>query len=129
SGSYSLQMNLSKNVAKKYNVRLALGPQYTSSVSSLQKEYSNEGWGFDGDASFTVYLPGKLEVFSDASYSFKEATEAFDEDFRRLIWNGGVRKKFLKTDELILSLYANDILNENVGFDRRAFNNTIVQNN
>ena len=129
SGNYSVQLNLSKNVAKKYSARLAFGPQYTSSVSSLQKEYTNEGWGLDGDASFTVYLPKKFEVFSDASYAFKEATEAFDENFERLIWNGGVRKKFLKTDELILSVYANDILNQNVGFDRRAFNNRITQNN
>ena len=129
SGNYSLQLNLSKNVAKKFSAGLSFGPQYTSSVSSLQKQSSNEGWGFDGDASFTVYLPKKFEVFSDATYTFKEATEAFDEDFERLIWNGGVRKKFLKTDELILSVYANDILDQNVGFNRQAYNNRITQKN
>lgn len=129
SQNYSVQADFSKNVVKKYNARLTFGPQYTSSVSSLQKQYSNEGWGFNGSASFTIYLPQKFEIYSDANYTFQEATEAFDEDFERIIWNGGLRRKFLKTDELILSVHANDILNQNVGFDRRAFNNTIVQNN
>lgn len=63
-------------------------------------------------------------MFSDANYTYTEATQVFDDSFERLIWNGGLRKKFLKTDALVLSVFVNDILEQNAGFNRSAFNNT-----
>src|SRR5690606_6939423 len=129
SNSYNASVNISKFVQKKYSIWLDLGPSYSSNVSSLQKERSDKGWGFNGSASASIFLPAKFEVFSDADYTYNEATQAFDEDFERLIWNGGFRKRFLKSDELILTVYANDILNQNVGFNRNAYNNVITQSN
>jgi hypothetical protein len=129
SNSVSSGFYLSKYVQKKYSANVNLGPSYTSSESSLQKELSNEGWGFNGSASFNVFLPAKFEVFSDANYTYTEATQVFNDNFERLIWNGGLRKKFLKTDALILSLQVNDILNQNVGFSRNAYNNVNTQTN
>lgn len=115
---------ISKYVQKKYSVSVDVGPTYNSSESSLQKELSSKGWGFNGRASFNVFLPAKFEVFSDANYTYTEATQVFDDSFERLIWNGGLRKKFLKTDALVLSVFVNDILGQNAGFNRSAFNNT-----
>lgn len=127
SKSISFGANIRKNVQKKYSFYLNAGPSYSSSATSLQKELSNEGWGVNGYGGATVYLPAKFEVFSDASYTYNQATQTFDEDFERMIWNGGLRKKFMKTDELILTFKVNDILNQNVGFNRNATNNMNTQ--
>lgn len=127
SNRVSLSANLSKNVQKKYSFYTNFGPSYNSSTSSLQKERSNEGWGFNASGSVKVYLPAKFEVFTDVQYTYTQATQVFAEDFERAIWNGGIKKKFLKTDELILSLNVNDILNQNVGFNRRSYNNVDSQ--
>jgi len=127
SNTFRTSLNVSKYVQKKYSIRLEGGPSYTSSTSSLQKERSNEGWGFNSYASFRVYLPAKFEIYSDANYIYNEATQAFDEDFQRLLWNGGLQKKFFKKDELTLSISANDILNQNVGFNRSSYNGINTQ--
>src|SRR5690606_18377342 len=129
SNSVNVNLDLSKYAQKKYSLRLSTGPSYSANISSVQKNLSDEGWGFNGNAFFNVFLPAKFEVFSDAQYTFTEATEAFAENFERLIWNGGFRKKFFKKEELILSVTANDILNQNVGFRRNAYNNVITQSN
>lgn len=124
SNSVSSAFYVSKYVQKKYSASIEVGPTYTSSEASLQKELSNKGWGFNGRASFNVFLPAKFEVFSDANYTYTEATQVFDDSFERLIWNGGLRKKFLKTDALVFNIFVNDILEQNAGFNRSAFNNT-----
>ena len=129
SNSVNVNLDLSKYAQKKYSIRFSAGPSYSANISSVQKNLSDAGWGFNGNAFFNVFLPAKFEVFSDARYMYTQATEAFDENFERLIWNGGFRKKFFEKEELILSVTANDILNQNVGFRRNAYNNVITQSN
>lgn len=116
----SFNFNANQHVQSKYSVRFSAGPSYTSNVSSLQKNRASNGWGFNASGSSSVFLPGKFEIETDLSYSYSGATQVFDEDFERLIWNARLQKKFLKTDELIVSLQANDILNQNTGFNRNA---------
>jgi hypothetical protein len=108
-------------------LQLGGGPSYTTGESSLQ-QINNNGWGTNGNASFTVYLPGKVEIRSDATYQFTAATASFNDDFERTIWNAAITKKFFKQDNLSLSLSGNDLLNQNVGFSRSAYSNRITQN-
>lgn len=124
SDAVSFHLRVSKNVQKKYSFNLGFGPNYSSSTASLQKELSNKGWGYSGNGSARVFLPAKFELYSDASYNYTQATQAFDDDYSRFLLDLGLRKKFLKTDELILSVFMNDILKQNIGFNRSSFNNT-----
>ncbi len=129
SDAFSFQFNVRKHVQQKYSFYFNAGPRYTKSTASLQKELSNEAWGVNGNASANVFLPGKFELFSDANYTYTPATQVFDDSFERLIWNGGLRKKFLKADQLIFTFRANDILNQNIGFSRNTFNNVNTESN
>ncbi|WP_129716899.1 outer membrane beta-barrel family protein [Pedobacter sp. SYP-B3415] len=126
--SYSGNLSFSQYKPKKYNFRLEAGPQYNTSQSSLQPEINNNGWSANGNASFRVYLPGKVELGSDASYNYRARTQSFNEDFERILINANLTKKFFKQENLSLVLSGNDLLNQNVGFDRRASNNLIIQN-
>lgn len=111
---------LNQNKLDKYSFIFTVGPTYSASTSSLQEASSSRGWGLDTFLGFTVYLPAKFEIKSNNSYEYAQATQVFDEDFERLILNASVRKKFLKSESLILSIQANDILNQNIGFGRRT---------
>ncbi len=128
SNAYSLNLTINKYEAKKYEMYVRLGPSYNTSQSSLQKQLNNNGWNFNGQGSFAYYLPYKFEVSLDGNYIYQQKTVSFDEDFQRFLLNSTVRKKFLKTDNLVLSLSGNDLLNQNRGFNRSAFGNTITQN-
>lgn len=128
SNSYRGSLRFRQYVQKKYDINIAAGPTYNTGQSSIQKQVNNNGWGFNSDASFTVYLPGKVEISSDANYEFTEKTASFNQNFDRLIWNSSISKKFLKGDNLQLTLSGNDLLNQNVGFSRYAYGNNITQN-
>ncbi|PST85126.1 TonB-dependent receptor [Pedobacter yulinensis] len=126
--SYSGNLSFSQYKPKKYNFRLEAGPQYNTSESSLQPDVNNNGWSANGQASFRVYLPGKIEIGSDANYNYRARTQSFNEDFERLLLNASLTKKFFKQENLAIVLSGNDLLNQNIGFDRRASNNLIIQN-
>jgi len=128
STTYSIQLGLSKYEEKKYDFNIRFGPNYTVSGSSLQPEINNNGRGFNGNYYFNFFLPGKFEIASDGSYEFRGKTETFNTDFNRTLINAVIRKTFLKSDNLKLSLSGNDLLNQNVGFTRSTSGNLITQN-
>jgi hypothetical protein len=118
---------VSKYVPKKYNFNISAGPTYTISESSLQ-QVNNNGRGFTGNWWMGVYLPGKFQLSSDANYQYTAATQSFNQDFSRLLINASLIKSFFKDENLKISLAANDLLNQNVGFSRSAYGNIITQN-
>jgi outer membrane receptor protein involved in Fe transport len=125
--SYAAGLNLSKYKEKKYSVYLNFGPSYNLSESSLQKNISNNGWGMTGSSSVTIFLPAKLEFNTDGNYEYRGKTQTFNENFQRLLLNAQVTRKFLKKEEIRLSLSVRDLLNQNKGFDRSAYGNIINQ--
>ena len=125
--SYGLDINLNKYVEKKYSFYSRFGPTYNISRASVGNFGNSDGWGWTGYASGNVQLPGKFEVNTDAQYEFRGKTQTFNETFSRLLWNASLTKKFFKSDNLKLMMTVNDILNQNVGFDRTAYNGNITQ--
>lgn len=126
---YTPQLSLSRYKEKKYDVYVNFGPSYTTNESSIQKNINDNGWGFKGNGEVGIMLPLKFEVGTSGRYEYRAKTQSFDTDFHRFIWNATISKKFLKSDGLKLSLSANDLLNQNVGFNRTASGNMITQSN
>ncbi len=126
--SYSGGLSVSKSKQNKYDIHISGGPSYTTSESSLQPDVNNNGWGFNSTGAFSLYLPGKFQIGADLNYTFTEATQSFAENFDRTLLNAYIMKKFMKTDNLRLRISGNDLLNQNIGFNRSAYNNTISQN-
>ena len=120
-------VSLAKYKSGAYFFRFSAGPAYTVLSSSLQGTRS-QNWGVDASANFSLNLPGKIEIVSDANYAYKTKTEAFDRNLNRFNWNASISKKFLKTENLKLSLRGNDLLNQNRGFNQSIYGNMIVQN-
>ena len=126
--TYNVGLRASKYVPKKYDFNFNFGPTYTISGSSLTPDISDNGRGFNGNGSFTVYLPGKFQISSDGNYQFRAKTQTFDTDYHRTIINASLAKTFLKDDNLKFTLSGNDLLNQNQGFDRTANGNYVIQN-
>jgi len=127
SNSYSAKINFSKYLDEKFDFNFAFGPVYNISSSSLQA-INNNGYGFNGYSYFNLYLPGKFQIGYDANYDYTAKTQSFDQNFGKFILNASVSKKFLKEQNLKLSLSGNDLFNQNVGFSRDASGSTITQN-
>lgn len=131
SSSYQTNLNISKYKQKKYSMYFAGGPTYnvnkTTGTSNSQQQLDNSGWGFTTNSSVSVFLPAKFEIETNGNYEFRGKTKAFNETFDRFIWNASISKKFLKDETLRASISANDLLNQNVGFNRRASANSVNQ--
>ena len=127
SNSYSTGLTFSQN-KNKYDFRISGGPSYNDSRSSLPSSTNNQGWGARGNGSFNVKLPGKIQISSDAQYEYTAKTKTFNQDFERIIINASIAKKFFKAENLQIRISGNDLLNQNVGFDRSASNNMFVEN-
>lgn len=128
SNNYSVNLDVSNNVAKKYNFYISVGPSYNTYKTTLKTTPNNNGGGLNSSGSFTIHLPGKLEIGSSYEYTLTKKTETFNEDVDYFIFNSSLSKKFFKEEALKLSISGNDLLNQNIGFRRNTYGNTISQN-
>jgi hypothetical protein len=127
SNSYGFTVGVSKYAEKKFSFNLRFSPSYETQESSLNENVNSNGLATNGYGSFTVYLPGKVQISSDANYRYNAATASFGESFEQTIINSSISKSFFKGDNLKFTLSGNDILNQNRGFNRYASSNTITQ--
>lgn len=128
SNTYGVTLQANEYVAKKFDFNVSFGPNYTFSGSSLQPNINNNGRGFTGRGGFTVFLPGKFQISSDADYQYRAKTQTFADDFHRTLLNASLIKTFFKEEDLKFTLSGNDLLNQNKGFDRNVQGNFITQN-
>lgn len=126
--SVSLSASAYKSKSGKYDFDFDFGPSYNVQQSSLQTALNSNGWGLRGNGGFRIYLPAKFEIGTTVNYEYNAPTAVFDDSFSRVLINSHLSKKFLKNDQLSLRLSGNDLLNQNIGFSRNAFNNYISQN-
>ncbi|MGN8072236.1 outer membrane beta-barrel family protein [Mucilaginibacter sp. SG564] len=125
--TYSASLRLSKYKQKKYDFWAGAGPTYTVNSQSLQTQLNNNGRGFNAYGGFNVYLPAKFQIGTDANYQYNAATQSFNEDFRRTTLNASITKAFMKDESLKLSISGNDLLNQNVGYNRTGSANQLTQ--
>jgi hypothetical protein len=125
--NYSGQIRISKYKEKKYEIYSSFGPNYTISNSSLLTNINNNGRGFNANGGFNVYLPTKFQLGSDIDYEFTAKTQTFNQDLKRNLLNANITKTFFKNDDLKLTLWGNDLLNQNLGFKRSVSGNFIQQ--
>jgi hypothetical protein len=79
-------------------------------------------------ATFQWTLPWMhLKINTDATYTIN-GQRADGYNLAYLILNADISKTFLKTENLILSLQANDMLNQNINAQRQVNGNVITDN-
>jgi hypothetical protein len=128
SSTYSGGLNINKYVENKYDFYVSFGPRYNVSESSLQKDINNNSRGFYGYSYTNVYLPAKFQLSSDLEYTFTGKSETFNQDIYHTNWNITLTKSFLKEKNLKVSAAVNDLLNQNIGFNRSSNGSMITQN-
>jgi hypothetical protein len=108
---------------------ITIGNTYTynnpvSSLSSISNQpYATQKYFIDGEWR----LPHHIQIKSDATYTINTGRAAA---FNRNIFiiNFEISKAFLPTENIILALSANDILNQNLNLQRQINGNVITDN-
>jgi hypothetical protein len=126
--NYGINNDIVKSKDKKYDLRLSTNATYTSSSSSVQSNIKTNYWTFTISPNIDFFLPKKFQVHTEAFANLRQKTSAFNYNTNTLIWNAWIGKKFFKNDALMLKASANDLLNQNAGFNRNVTSNYISQN-
>ena len=127
SNNYTLGLNLNKWKEKKYGIGIFSSATFTESVSSIQEGIKTNYWTFNVRPDIDFFLPLKFQVHTDCDFNFRQKTSVFDANTNVILWNAWLGKKFLKNDVLLVKVSANDILNQNKGFNRTVTSNYISQ--
>lgn len=127
--NYSIGPSINKyNEGFALNVNLS--PSYNmSSTTLLGIPTKNDSYGATGNFDIMKRITPNINISTNGNYQYIGKSQAFDKADNRLIWNAAINRMFLKDKTLKLSLAAKDLLNQNSGFSRSAYNNTINQSN
>lgn len=115
---------ISYNNPKKYTFRIEENPTYNF-YSNKALNQNNRFWGNTIEADASVYLTKKMVLRSDIEYFWQQARPPFTTNFNRTLWNASIRHRFLKQNNLEAFMSVNDILNNNVNYNRSTYANVI----
>ena len=126
--TYSVSIILYKTKLKKYEFYLLGQGGYTKNKASLQPNIKNNYFYYSLNPSADIYILKKFQLHTDANYLWQQKSQAFTDNFHRTIWNAWLGRTFLKNDQLIVRVSCNDILNQNNGYERSAYNTYFSEN-
>lgn len=96
-----------------------------SSLSSFSNEpFSNQNYGFD----FRWTLPKGFVIATDGRYTINQQPGEGFYDLKFFVWNAEISKSFLSTQNLVISLVGNDMLNQNINAARQVNGNVVTDN-
>jgi hypothetical protein len=118
---------ISFNKTQKIDINLGPRLNWTRTTSSIRPDEPTQYWTQEHYIDISVFLPWKMELNSDCTFSLREKTDAFDRNTNAIRWNARLDKKFLKNGAAVLRLSAFDILDQNIGFQRNVNSNFISE--
>jgi hypothetical protein len=127
--SYRLNYSIYKFKENKFDVNYYSSVSYNTSVSSIQPGKETNFYTHSHNIYFNYTLPKKFEINSNVEANFRQRINAFDQDNNVILWNGYIGRKFLKNDKGMLRIQANDILDQNRGYNRFVNSNIIREEN
>jgi len=99
---------------------------YNRNISNLNNQNGNEYITQTPSLYLEAKLPKKFEIYTNCDLNMRPATDVFAKRNVYFI-EAGVKKGFGKKNNFELNLHVNDLLNQNVGFQRNITTNLVSQ--
>ncbi|MDE3144460.1 MAG: outer membrane beta-barrel protein [Bacteroidota bacterium] len=128
SSNYTFGLFASQVKEKKLDNSIRADATYTTSTSSIQQNITTHYWTYTIHPDLDFYFSKKWHLHTDCDFIFRQKTSVFDNNNNVIFWNLWFDKKVLKSNALMIRVSANDILNQNKGFNRTVNSNFISQN-
>lgn len=128
SGTYTTGAGFWKSKEKKYEIGFNYSASYTRSTSTINSGITTHYFTQEIQPSGDYYLPYKFQVHADCNINLRQKTSVFDNNNNVVLLNAWIGRKFLKNDALLIKAAGNDLLNQNLGFNRTVNSNFISQN-
>jgi hypothetical protein len=112
---------------KKLSFWVESGFTRNISKSSLQSDLVTRYWTQYHNLDVNVFLPWKLEAGTSCEFNIRQKTSVFERNNNSIKWNARFDRKLFKNDVARLRFSANDILDQNIGFNRDINDNFISE--
>ena len=126
SSQYNFYLNLGYMKTEKFGFGLNPMIGMNRSRSSLASSVDNDYLTYGGRANLEVDLPWKMELMTNVNADLRQKIQAFATNTNLVVWNAELSKKVLKKDAGKISFIANDMLDDNKGFNRTISNSFIT---
>lgn len=110
------------------SIEIGFNISYNANYSTINSSNTNY-FTYRPNLDISFFLPLKFEIGTTIDWNIRQKVAAFDNNNNVLQWNAYISKKFLKNDALELRASGYDLLNQNKGFSRVAYANTVTQQN
>jgi hypothetical protein len=127
--SHSFNINFNKTKEESYGLYLRGSATYNRSTSSIRPDVITQFWTYNTNLNADFTLPWKINFNTDIEGNFRQKTSVFDQNNNVITWNASITKKILPKDKGLLRLSVNDLLNQNLGFNRFATSNMVKEDN
>lgn len=125
--TYTGRLSAYKQKDDKYDLSLEASAAYTSNTASVKGFQEQQYWTFQLRPYVFFHLPLKLELNTDMDYTIRQKTPVFTTNNNVLLWNASLGRRVLSDKSLLIKISVNDLLNQNIGFNRYGSNNAITQ--
>jgi hypothetical protein len=120
-----LSVYLNKSKAKKYDISLSnnfSNSRNSTSQNDEVKSFNTNNLALD----IGVYFREKWKLSTDYNLSSRQKTVDFQDNLTNQLWNARLERTF-KNDEFTAYIMVRDILNQNIGIRRYAYENSITE--
>ena len=124
--NFELNYELSYSLQDKYSLRMRPKIGRNISSSSLRKDVNNNYWLYGGTINGYLMLPWKIELNSEVEFDLREKISAFDRNTNITYWKADISRKVFKDKSGEFTFSANDLLNQNKGFERLINSNFVT---
>ncbi|HKG68320.1 MAG TPA: outer membrane beta-barrel protein, partial [Segetibacter sp.] len=98
---------------------------YNTSTSTVNRSLKTNYYTHSHNLYFNVTLPKRFELNTNVEANFRQKTNLFTANNNVIIWNAYIGKKMFKNDKGMISIRANDILDQNRGYNRFVNSNIL----
>ncbi len=119
--------NLFYQKEKKFEIWMFSNFVRNISKTSLRSDVVTRYWTQDHNFDVRVFLPWKFEIGTSLNINIRQKTSVFENNNNVYRWNARLDRKLFKNDVVRLRFSANDILDQNIGFNRNINSNFISE--
>ncbi|HET8573713.1 MAG TPA: outer membrane beta-barrel protein [Edaphocola sp.] len=127
--SFSPGINLNYYNDTILSIGYSFSPAYNSTVSDIRTDIKTRYWNFTQSLDLSYQLPFHFKLGTNIDWHIRQQLSDDDHHNKVFLWNAWIGRSFLKNRSLVFKIYANDILNQNIGYSRITSANQISESN
>lgn len=127
--SINLSLGISNYEKEELEFSLRMNAGYNTIKSSIRPDVVTSFWTLRPSLYLESQLAEKWRIESNFNYEWRQKTSVFDQNNNAALWNVAVRHKVLKKKDVWAGFTVNDLLNQNIGFNRQITSNFVTEQN